>query len=173
MPTATMKWIIIALCELVWIPSSADVTVQFEQPDHYTDLSLGGSSSQSIQDDLLKQIEKHFKRLGERFLPKGDVLNIDVRDIDMAGAVEPWQTPNLSNTRIIRDVYLPKITLHYVWHDQVGVLKADKQETVTDLNYLMMLDSRLYNNNDPLRYEKAMLDRWFERSFNPIGLPAE
>ncbi|MGR8932165.1 MAG: DUF3016 domain-containing protein [Gammaproteobacteria bacterium] len=55
--------------------------------------------------------------------------------------------------------------MHYRWIDNAGKLKADEQETVSDLNYLMMLDSRRYINNDPLRYEKATLDRWFEKRF--------
>lgn len=29
----------------------------------------------------------------------------------------------------------------------------------------MLMDSNQYNNNDPLHYEKAMLDRWFRNTF--------
>jgi hypothetical protein len=78
----------------------------------------------------------------------------------------------LTNSRIIRDIYSPKFSLHYVWRDKVGMLKANKQETLIDLNYLMLPDSRQYNNNDPLRYEKAKLDPWFENTFNAKNLPA-
>jgi hypothetical protein len=48
--------------------------------------------------------------------------------------------------------------LHYLWRGKSGELKADWQEKLTDLNYLMKLDTARYMNNDPLRYEKALLD---------------
>jgi hypothetical protein len=83
----------------------------------------------------------------------------------MAGAYEPWRTPNLTNTRFIRDIYPPKFILRYRWHDTHGTLKADQQDTVTDLNYLMRLDTRQYRDSDPLRHEKTLLDRWFRERF--------
>ena len=77
------------------------------------------------------------------------------------------------DTGIIRDIYPPRISLHYLWHDKAGVLKADKQETLNELNCLMLLDSAYYSNNDPLRYEMALLDRWFRRGFSSTKKPAQ
>ncbi len=143
----------------------AVVTVRYEHAEQYKDLGLSGSTTPSIQAVLMKQFEAHFKALGERYLPKDERLEIVVLDIDMAGAYEPWRTPNLTNTRIIRDMYPPKFSLHYRWHDKNGTLKADRQDAVSDLNYLMRLDSRQYRDSDPLRYEKTLLDRWFREQF--------
>ncbi len=72
----------------------------------------------------------------------------------------------MTYTRFIRDIYPPKFSLHYIWRDKVGRIIADKQETITELNYLVKLDSRKYNTTDPLRYEKALLDRWFIYTFH-------
>lgn len=83
----------------------------------------------------------------------------------MAGVYEPWRTPNLTRTRFIRDIYRPKLVLHYRWLDKDGAVKADKDETVSDLNYLMRQETRKYQDNDPLRYEKTLLDRWFRETF--------
>jgi hypothetical protein len=110
-------------------------------------------------------------RANGKILAKSDTLDIVVRDIDMAGAYEPWRAPYLSNTRIMRDVYPPRITLHYLWRDGSGAVLADKQEILSDLNYLTLLDSRQYLPNDPLRYEKAMLERWFAQTFAPRQKP--
>ena len=63
--------------------------------------------------------------------------------------------------------------LRYRWLDKAGNLKGEKQENLTDLNYLMMLNSARYSNNDPLRYEKAMLERWFEKTFSADIKPAK
>lgn len=145
----------------------ADVTVRYEHPEHYTDLGLSGSTTPSIQADLMRKFETHFKSLGEQYLPKDETLEVVVLDIDMAGSYEPWRTPNLTNTRFIRDIYPPKFSLHYRWQDKNGDIKADRQDAVSDLNYLMRLDSRQYPVNDPVRYEKALLDSWFRETFSP------
>jgi len=147
----------------------ADVTVHYENPENYHDLALSGSDTPSMQAEVMKQLEAHLKKLAESYLPKGDKLEVVVQDIDMAGAYEPWRTPNLTRTRFIRDIYRPKFILHYRWLDKDGVVKADKDETVSDLNYLIRLETRKYQDNDPLRYEKTLLDRWFKETFSAAG----
>lgn len=164
------KPLLLLIAILTDSPVFAEITVRFAPTDQYTDLAVGGSSTTAVQDDLLKQFEKHFKQLAERYLPIGDKLEIVVQDIDMAGATEPWHAPNLVDTRFIRDIYPPRISLHYLWHDKTGGLKADQQEKLSDLNYLMLLDSAYYTN-DPLRYEKTLLDRWFRRTFSNSEQP--
>jgi len=146
--------------------SHAAFTVRFDHPENYNDLSLSGSSTPGIQDELMKQLEAYFKVLANRYLSKDESMEIVVLDIDMAGGYEPWQTPNLTNTRIMRDVYPPKFSLQYIWRDPSGKIKADQQETVSDLNYLMLIDSKQFQTNDRLRYEKAMLERWFRVRFS-------
>lgn len=140
----------------------AQVTVRFEQPEKYTDFELSTGSTPKAKADLMKQFEKYFQALGAQYLPKGDTLEIVILDIDMAGAFEGWRRPNLMWTRIISDVYPPKFVLHYVWRDKTGRIKADREETVTDLDYLRFRDQTTL---DPLRYDKALLSRWFRRTF--------
>jgi Protein of unknown function (DUF3016) len=146
--------------------ADAEVSVQYEHPENYHDLALSGSDTPSMQSEVMQQLEAHLKKLGESYLPKGDKLEIVVMDIDMAGAYEPWRTPNLTRTRFIRDIYRPKLALHYRWQDKDGAVKAEKDETVSDLNYLMRQETRKYQDNDPLRYEKTLLDRWFRETFS-------
>jgi len=38
---------------------------------------------------------------------------------------------------------------------------------------LTWLDSSRYLNNDPLRYEKTLLDRWFRQTFSANEKPAK
>ncbi|WP_020564055.1 DUF3016 domain-containing protein [Methylosarcina fibrata] len=164
MPGSTFRSLLL-LALLNGAPAFAEVTIRFEPVERYTDLGLSGAATPAVQESLLKQLEKHLRQLGEQYLPKSDTLVIAIQDVDMAGAMEPWRSPNLINTRIIRDIYPPRFTLHYLWRDQAGRSKADREETLTDLNYLMRLDAARYLNNDPLRYEKALLDRWFRETF--------
>ncbi|WP_082885363.1 MULTISPECIES: DUF3016 domain-containing protein [Methylomonas] len=160
------KLTLLAIAMLVMAQAAcADISIRFENVEHYTDLALSGAATPRVQADLLQQFEAHFRKLAGQYLPAGDSLDLAVEDIDMAGAFEPWQTPNATNTRFIRDLYYPRIKLNYRWYGPDGQIKAEKQEQISDLNYLMLQDSARYPNNDPLRYEKAMLDRWFADSF--------
>jgi hypothetical protein len=161
------------LAALNGAPAVAEVTVRFGPAERYTDLVLSDASTPAVQESLMKQLEKHLQQLGELYLPKGDQLEITIQDIDMAGAMEPWRTPALINTRIIRDIYPPRFTVHYLWRGKAGQVKADKEEKLTDPNYLIRLDSARYLNNDPLRYEKSLLDRWFQQAFAATEKPAE
>ncbi|MGQ0591148.1 MAG: DUF3016 domain-containing protein [Gammaproteobacteria bacterium] len=58
----------------------------------------------------------------------------------------------------------PRIDLGCVWRGGRGEVRAERREQVSDLDYLMLADP-YYTYNDPLRYEKAMLRRWFEARF--------
>jgi len=143
----------------------AEVSVQFVDPEKFSDLSLSGSTTEGVQRHIMGELSKYLKYLGDTYLRAGQKLDITFLDIDMAGDYEPWRTPNLTHTRFIREVYIPRMTLRHVWRDAQGKVLADQQERVSDLNYLMIADP-YYTYNDPLRYEKAMLRRWFEERFS-------
>ena len=115
MKTHWLKPPLLALGWLLASPSLAAVIVQFDDPGKFTDLSLSGSKARETQEPLLKELEGYFKELGERYLPESDTLEIIVQNIDMAGAFEPWHVPYLTNTRIMRDLYPPRLALHYRW----------------------------------------------------------
>lgn len=166
MPRFTLKYLLLPIAVLTGAPALAEVTVRFQPVGQYTDLVVD-SSRPVRENDLLKEFEKHFKDLGERYLPKDDVLEIGVEDIEMAGANKSWRTPDYDDARFIRDMHPPIITLHYIWHDKAGNLKADKREEVTEQDFLIVRGSGYHTNNDPLHYEKDLLDRWFSRTFSP------
>ncbi len=148
-----------------WSVSATEaLRVDFVEPERYTDLSLSGSTTERIQTYILGELEGYLKDLAANGLPPSHTLQITVFDLDMAGEYEPWRVPNLTNIRFIRDVYRPRIDLGYVGRDEHGRVLVEGREPVSDLNYLMLADP-YYTYNDPLRYEKAMLRRWFEARF--------
>ena len=60
----------------------------------------------------------------------------------------------------MREVTWPRIKLRYAL-TRGDQLLASGEEQLIDQNYLMMTNR--YFVGDRLRYEKAMLDAWFER----------
>ncbi len=159
-------WLIcMLLINPVWAEDSPSrVTINFIAPENYTDVSLSGAHTDRMRDSVLDSLRDYLVSLAKDKLPQGQRLTIDVLDIDMAGRTEPWRTPNLTNTRFIRDIYPPKIKLRYTLQDKAGKTLSEQEETLGDLNYLQLADPG-YVNNDPLKYEKTLLRRWFGQRF--------
>ncbi len=95
-------------------PGRAEVRVQFVEPEKYTDLGLSGASTDRIQRHIMDELSEFLAHLGDRTLSGGHKLEVEAYDSDMAGSYEPWRTPFLTNTRIVRDVSWPRIDIHYI-----------------------------------------------------------
>lgn len=138
-----------------------NLTVTYVQPERYADAGYSRSfASERDRAEVQRDIEQHLQRLAERSLPAGDALRIDVLDIDLAGHFEPWRFQGSSDVRIVRDITWPRIKLRYAL-TRGGHATASAEEQLADLNYLMSINR--YSSSDRLRYEKAMLDDWFEK----------
>jgi hypothetical protein len=83
---------------------------------------------------------------------------LTIVDIKRAGQYEPWLGPNLQDTRIIRDMYPPRMTLRFREVDADGTVLAEGERKLSDPAFLM--NASRVNDTDPLRYEKRMVDSW-------------
>lgn len=148
------------------LPATADVTVQFVEPQRYADAGGYGIEAQRN----LASIERHLLSLGKRCLPAGQRLDIRIFDIDLAGRHEWWRA-GAYDLRVMRSITWPRMDIQYVWTDEQGQPLADQRERVSDIDYLTR-SAFLRFDSDPLVYDKAMLDEWFERRFcpNPAGI---
>jgi hypothetical protein len=62
--------------------------------------------------------------------------------------------------RVFRDVSWPRLRLRYTI-TRGDVVSESREEQLADMNYLASFNR--YAKSDRLRYEKAMLDAWFDR----------
>ena len=142
---------------------AADLSVVFVNPEDFTDAiyshPYGSEQERAV---VLRDIERHVRQLADRELPAGDSLRIEVLNIDLAGWFEPWRNRGYADVRVLREVTWPRLKLRYTL-TRGDQLLASAEEHVSDLNYLMTLNR--YSVSDRLRYEKAMLDDWFDRRF--------
>ncbi len=74
-----------------------------------------------------------------------------------AGGFEPWRGPQAADVRIVRDIYPPRIDLRFKLLGADGKLLREGSRQLRDASFMMRPD--LYPN-DPLRYEKTLLDDW-------------
>ena len=139
----------------------AGLTISFIHPENYTDAAYSRSfPSDRDRAEVVRDIERHLRQLAERGLPPGSSLRIEVLDVDLAGHFEPWRSASAADLRVMRGVTWPRMQLRYTL-THGGQVVASGEERISDMHYL--LTANRYSSSDRLRYEKAMLDDWFDR----------
>jgi hypothetical protein len=125
------------------------------QPQHPTDAG---------REDL-RALEKHVESRAARLLAPGERLAVDITDLDRAGRAEPWRTGS-SNVRVVRDVYPPRIVLSFTLTGADGTTLKQGER---NLSAPLPVAAAAVYGEDPLRYERALLDDWLERELRRQG----
>ncbi len=143
--------------------SAATVSVTFVQPEKFTDAGRSrGIATQRELAELQQEMQQHLQRLADRKLAASDTLQVEVLDIDLAGDFQPLRWASLSDVRVVRDIASPRITLRYTGKLGDRVVTGI-EEQLSNMNFLW--GHNRYSSGDRLRYEKPMLDAWFEKRF--------
>jgi len=142
--------------------AAAAVEVRFVEPEKYSD--AGDFAGYRDREQTLKDIQAHFRELGDKLLPGKDLL-IEVTDVDLAGSVEPVGR-RMEMLRILRSTGRPAMELRYVLREG-GKEIGSGTARLSDMSYLE--SSNRYSSSDPIRYEKKMMDAWFRSEFTVDG----
>jgi hypothetical protein len=154
----TLTCVVSAIMICAWpTNASAAVNVIFVNPEHYIDAGAYGRDRARN----LAEIEKAFRHLGDRYLSADQTLTIEILDIDLAGRLEPWHFNNY-DIRYMRDITWPQMKLRYTL-ERVGQPLLTAEETLSDPSYLERPNTHF--SNEPLPYDKAMMERWFRARF--------
>jgi len=137
----------------------AATTVTFVAPQNYTDGNLAWSNVD--QRLTFEGLERIFTRLAAQRLPAGDDLHVEVLNLDLAGKIDPLRS-RTGTLRVMREDTWPSMTLRYTLRRK-GRLIAKGEETIRVMNYLM--DPVAIRSVEPLRFEKAMIDKWLRTRF--------
>jgi hypothetical protein len=139
--------------------ATAEVTVQFVQPENYPDMPF----SPVDRDAILKDIGDYFTKLGKN-LPEGTDLRIDVLDLDLAGRLEPSRR-GAHDLRILRGgADWPRMKLHYSVESGGKVVNSGDAQ-LQDMDY--QARGNRVSGSEPLRYEKQMIDDWYYKTIAP------
>jgi hypothetical protein len=134
-------------------PAGAAVKVTFANAAQYTDGSRYDASATAV-------IRTHLQRLAARYLERGDSLAITVLDLDLAGYDMSSRGP--FNLRVLNGATPPKIRLRYRLERNHKVIAAG-EDALSDQSYLNRPGAA--TSSDTFKYEKAMLDDWFQQRF--------
>lgn len=146
------------------LPEQGPVSVRWEDPSKFSDLRYSGNRYEAARGNWVEELAQYLRDRAQKSLQPGQRLDVDIVDIRRAGMYEPWRGPDLQNTRIIRDVYPPRMTLNVRFTDADGNVIAEGERKLSDSGFLMS-DNTV--NTDPLRHEKRLIDRWVSRELPP------
>ncbi|MEO5628470.1 MAG: DUF3016 domain-containing protein [Thermomonas sp.] len=146
------------------LPESGPVSVAWADPASFTEFRRSSNHWAASEGDWLQQLAQYLRKKSEQRLAAGDRLELTIVDVDRAGEYEPWHGINLQDTRIIRDIYPPRMTLRFRHLDASGTVVAEGERKLSDPAFL--INASPINSSDSLRYEKRMIDAWVRRDLD-------
>jgi hypothetical protein len=129
--------------------------VRYIDPDTFTDAGFGTLERERTQ----RLLANHIDRLAKR-LPDGQVLKVDITDVDLAGEVDVFSFHRMRVMGEVPDA--PRLKLRFELLDGAQVL-ASGEEQLSDLGYLWRRSG--LRPSQPLPYESRMLETWFGERF--------
>ena len=147
-----------ALC-LCMTASWAKTEVQFVKSEDFAD--IGNRISRRDGEDTLKLMSAALTERGDAVLAPGQDMKIVVKDIDLAGDPQPFRH-NMDMIRVIKPLYRPAIKFSYTV-TQDGKTVREGEADLQDLSFMDRFNR--YFRDEPLYYEKPMLDAWFDKEF--------
>ncbi|MDP0501168.1 MAG: DUF3016 domain-containing protein [Verrucomicrobiota bacterium JB022] len=141
--------------------AQAQLTVNYLEPDEYRDIAYPTDrDDQKALDAVARELNEKLgtlyeKRFSGENKPK---LELTFKEIDLAGEYEWWRV-NLSDTRIVKDIYPPRLVIDYKLTDDNGNVLKEGTKKLTDLSFQMTASPRA--NTEQLYYEKRLLEDFF------------
>ena len=153
----------VALCGLVLsLPSIGQETlvqVQYVHAEEFADVGNRRFSDERIRAAYLEQLRAHLAKRAAALLGAGERLSVSITELDMAGEFESWRPPS-GEARIVKDIYPPRIDLTFRLAADDGKVIKEGARGLRDPAFLAGANGY---PDDPLRYEKALIDRWLEQ----------
>ena len=135
--------------------AAGSVEVQWLKPDTYTD----AGRSRVDRERVMKSLSEHLQKLGKQ-LPDGQLLKLDVTDLNLAGEIEPFRWHDVRVLRGRAD--WPQMRLRYTLTADGRTLKSGDAQ-LQDMGYMFSNSASL--RQEDLGYEKRMVDQWFKAEF--------
>lgn len=136
----------------------SEVSVTFVKPEDFQDVPRNVIDRERMQKDF----QDYFAKLDKK-LPAGQKLSVEVLDIDLAGRL--WPRRSGDDIRVMNGgADWPHMHLRYTL-EQNGQTLRSGDEHLSNMMYQQRLNR--YSDGDPLRYEKQMIDEWFDKDIVP------
>lgn len=136
------------------------VSVRYDHPQSFAEARSVGSSFVLDREAWLGTLKAYIEKRAARHVPPGQHLDITITDVKLAGNYEPWLGPQLDDVRIVRDIYPPRIDLDFKLVGADGTVLREGSRKLRNAAFMYSVGA---NDQDSLRYEKALIDRWLRK----------
>lgn len=157
--------IVPVLAAAAFAADAGTVTVSFVTATTYADAGNGPRDGE----ENLMILAGHLYKLGQAGLPAGQVLKIDVLELDLAGTVVHTRARGRATRILMGGADWPQAHLRYTL-EEGGRTIASGDEWVSDRDYLHGPMQK--PDSGSLYYEKRMLGNWFRTRFVDGVAPA-
>jgi hypothetical protein len=153
-----IKHTLFAIAALAAAPCHAAIDVTFVNPENYTD----AANQRWELDANLKTLADHIRKSGERYIAPDETLKVEVLDVDLAGWSR-WGGRGPNQVRVARGgADFPQMHLRYSLQSPTRAKSGEAD--LRDLGY-QNHGLRTRAANEPMYYEKRMIDDWLQSSF--------
>lgn len=142
------------------LPTQGAVDVRWQDPAGFAEIVHSHNRAEARRGNWVERLALHLRARAQRRLPAGERLEVEFTDIDRAGDFEPWVAVEFRDTRVLRDLYPPRIALTFRRVAADGTVLAQGARELRDAGYLLRTRA---GDGDPLRFEKDLIDRWLAR----------
>lgn len=144
---------------------SHPVKIEWQQPEKFTDIRPATESKKRYQERVINAFNKIWLDISKD-LPAGYQLSITMKDLDLAGDVNPMYRMNQTDVRVVKDIYFPRVKLDYVLTGpQQQEIARGTDVKIQDMSF--MSSTGISSMNREFHYEHTMLKRWFEKEIQP------
>jgi hypothetical protein len=133
--------------------AGAVVTVQYVNPQNFTDFSVQGRDIQSSTTAFTREVTQALEPIMRSRFP-GDLLTLRFTNIDLAGR----RTAGPRSARVVRNRTPARLSFDYVLRDKSGRLVASSSQRLVDTSPV-----RNPGSTGPLSSETRMLQTWLRR----------
>ena len=113
----TIMMAYLAFVSFTAVSYAATAEVKWTDYEKYRDIDPGEGHRKHFRENTFYNFEKHFTKLAAK-LPEGQVLKIEVTDVDLAGDTH---AAGISRLRIVKDIYFPRMKFSYQLLDAVAM----------------------------------------------------
>lgn len=139
------------------------VNITWQGVDNYRDVKAVGDIQSRYELRTFETLTKNLNKAASKALKPDQKLLLVVTDLDLAGDVRPTFGASVSDIRVVKDLYPPRMTFSYQILEGDQVIMAG-DEKLTDLGFMQMIGVA---SDRPLRYESKMLADWLQKTVAP------
>lgn len=139
------------------------VKITWQDPDSFRDVKASGPDQSRFKKQTFDVLTRSLAKEAQTVLKPGQTLSLVVTDLDLAGDVRPSFGKAISDIRLVKEIYTPKISFRYKVSDE-GRTVLSGEERLSDISFMRKIRGR---KDKPYAYESRLLVDWMRNTVKP------